>query len=114
MASMRKLQRRRLRWDRYMAKVRPLRLPDPIRFGIAFPPGYNALGICDRCQKRIFADRRHAREAAKMTFGGEHRPRPYRCPHVDGHWHVGHLPDAVRHGEIDRNRLRQSNTRRSR
>lgn len=23
--------------------------------------------------------------------------RPYRCPGC-GHWHLGHLPDVVRHG----------------
>lgn len=50
--------------------------------------------------KRLFADRRTARKAAKEVPGA--RMTPYPCPHVNGQWHLGHLPADVRGGTTDK------------
>ena len=63
------------------------------------------LSICERCDKVTFLTRKAARRAARVMKGGN-LPRPYPCPHTDGWWHVGHLPQAVRQGEIDRDEYR--------
>jgi len=71
--------------------------------------GMRDVGSCDPCGgKKIHLSRRVARRAARLTVSDDGRPRAYRCPHVDGHWHVGHLPEAVLHGRIDRDRYTQT------
>ncbi len=30
----------------------------------------------------------------------------FACPHLEGLFHIGHRPDALNSGEIDRERLR--------
>lgn len=73
------------------------------------------MGTCDPCGgKAIHLSRKVARQAARDTYGGSHRPRPYRCPHNPEHWHTGHVPDALRQGEIDRDRYRSTVERRDR
>jgi hypothetical protein len=67
----------------------------------------HSLGHCGPCDKVIHLTRKNARRAARKTPNGD-RPRAYPCPHVKGHWHVGHLPEDVRHGRIDRGRFRQT------
>lgn len=50
--------------------------------------------------KVIYLSRKTAKVAARKTPpGGGGALRPYPCPHAD-HWHVGHIPAAVRQGEI--------------
>lgn len=60
-------------------------------------PGYT--GECRPCGKRIYPSGRSARATAK-TIPGTHMSA-YRCPHGTG-WHLGHLPDDVRHGQLGR------------
>jgi hypothetical protein len=59
------------------------------------------VGRCTACGKLLFLTRKAARDVARR-MPEANRPRAYRCPGISGHWHVGHLPDAVRHGEITR------------
>lgn len=59
------------------------------------------IGWCDACDKCIYLSRKTARLAARR-FAVANRPRAYRCPTADDWWHIGHLPDDVRHGELDR------------
>ncbi|WKU07983.1 hypothetical protein [Micromonospora sp. HUAS LYJ1] len=55
------------------------------------------VGYCDAHGKRLYSDRKKARQQirAHRHHGGM---REYRCDLVAGHWHVGHLPPAVRTG----------------
>jgi hypothetical protein len=69
------------------------------------PPDFitngNYIGYCAPCGKAIHLSRKTARQVARqLTSGG--RPRAYRCPETGEHWHVGHIPVAVRNGTIDR------------
>lgn len=64
------------------------------------------IGYCSPCDKSIFLTRKAARKACKILKGGEATPAPFRCPHNEAWWHAGHLPEAVRRGEIDRYRYR--------
>lgn len=73
--------------------------------------GLRDIGWCGPCGKKIHLSRKVAKMAARRSGAGENRPRAYECPHIDGHWHIGHIPDAVRHGEIDRDLYRQSRER---
>lgn len=59
------------------------------------------VGMCTPCDKVIFLSRKVARYAAGRAVGGV-RPRAYRCPTNTALWHVGHIPEAVRRGVIDR------------
>ena len=56
-----------------------------------------AAGSCGPCGKRAYPSRREARARAKQ-IPGTHM-NAYRCPHGAG-WHLGHLPDDVRHGDL--------------
>lgn len=63
-------------------------------------------GTCQPCGgKVIHLTRKAARRAARETPAGG-RCRAYPCPSNPEHWHIGHLPDAVRSGQIDRDRYR--------
>lgn len=69
-------------------------------------PSFNAdptvrIGDCRDCDKQIYLSRGVARINAKR-YPADSRPRPYRCPHNDEHWHIGHVPAAVRNGDITR------------
>lgn len=61
------------------------------------------IGRCEPCDKFIYLSRKTAKVAARKTpstqGGGV---RPYPCPVSAGHWHVGHVPGAVRRGDITR------------
>ena len=60
----------------------------------------NGLQICQPTAKRIYRTRKNAR-AGRRQFGNGSELSIYRCPHGD-HYHVGHQPDAVRSGEVDK------------
>ncbi|WP_375483288.1 hypothetical protein [uncultured Jatrophihabitans sp.] len=61
----------------------------------------SSVGRCSRCGKRSYPSRKLARQAAR-NYHGEGRLAPYQCPHNDQAWHNGHLPAAVRAGDVDR------------
>lgn len=58
-------------------------------------PGQLWIGLCEVCGKRTFASRRAAKKAARFWFPGE-ALRAYQCGE---HWHIGHTPAWVKHGE---------------
>ena len=62
-----------------------------------------AFGHCDECGKYSFTNRSLARRAARLV---DRSMAAYRCPHSEW-WHVGHMPTAVRRGDIDRATMRQ-------
>jgi hypothetical protein len=64
------------------------------------------IGQCGPCGKQIYADRKAARHMARKLAPRGSRPRAYECQHHEGWWHIGHLPDAVRDGQIDRDEYR--------
>jgi hypothetical protein len=56
------------------------------------------IGTCDTHGKRMYTDRKSARRAAN---GVHDEPlQAYRCDAIDGMWHVGHPPKAVKEGRI--------------
>lgn len=63
------------------------------------------IGFCEPCGKKIYLNRKAARRAAKRLHT-EDPPRAYPCMVTDSWWHVGHLPEAVVVGRIDRGEYR--------
>lgn len=63
------------------------------------------VGHCKACDKRIFLNRKSARRRAKDLYP-EDPPRAYRCLVNATWWHMGHLPEVVRTGVIDRGEYR--------
>jgi len=57
------------------------------------------VGQCDTHDKRLYSSRQQARMAIRRHSGGGGM-REYRCDLIAGHWHIGHLPPAVRHGRL--------------
>ncbi|WP_431892708.1 hypothetical protein [Micromonospora haikouensis] len=55
------------------------------------------IGYCDNHGKRLFSSRKQAKREIRRLPGGAGM-REYRCDLVEGHWHIGHLPPAVREG----------------
>lgn len=59
-----------------------------------------SLSTCPTCGKRRFLTKAQAKTAARqMRRLGKPRLNTYRCGDF---WHLGHLPDVVRHGEATR------------
>ena len=58
-----------------------------------------SLSTCPTCGKRQFLKKAHAKAAARQMKGRTGRLHAYRCGQF---WHLGHLPDVVRHGEASR------------
>jgi hypothetical protein len=54
---------------------------------------------CETCGKRSYPTRSEARQAARAHSINADKFNVYRCG--DG-WHLGHLPQAVRSGELDK------------
>ncbi|WP_416565111.1 hypothetical protein [Nocardia testacea] len=54
---------------------------------------------CPTCEKRRYITRRDARRVAR-TLPGNHIST-YECEELPG-WHIGHLPNRVRWGEVTR------------
>lgn len=55
----------------------------------------NAVAWCSKHRKLLYTDRKRARRVARQH--AEHK-NPYRCDVNEGMWHIGGLPDEVRHG----------------
>ena len=53
---------------------------------------------CRDCAKYGFHTRRDAKKMEKQ-YPEEHM-RPYQCPVDEAFWHLGHLPDRVRSGDV--------------
>lgn len=60
------------------------------------------VGTCGECGKRSYPTRDQARKASNAGQPSEHMSA-YRC---GDYWHVGHLPKAVRTGEVSRAQIR--------
>jgi hypothetical protein len=63
-------------------------------------------GRCQHCGKWRYETRRHAKDFLRWARGigsDDGRMSVYEC---DGFWHVGHLPDDVRHGHAPRSVMR--------
>ncbi|WP_280389823.1 hypothetical protein [Nocardia wallacei] len=58
-----------------------------------------AVGFCQRCGKNSYVSRKVARAIVRRRFPGE-RLQAYRCPHLPGVWHGGHVAPEVASGEI--------------
>ena len=56
-------------------------------------------GRCPDCGKWCYESRKQAKEAIRQHEGREGRLNAYACGR---HWHIGHLPDVVRHGDAGR------------
>lgn len=52
---------------------------------------------CDKHGKMAFDSRARAKRHIRML--GDSGMRPYRCDAIDGYWHIGHLPLAVKQGK---------------
>lgn len=65
---------------------------------------------CTPAGKRIYVTRKNARRA-RRRFGDGHELNIYPCPHGD-HYHIGHLPPAVRRGQYDKREWLDRKTRR--
>lgn len=62
--------------------------------------GVLSLSTCPTCGKRRFLSKTQAKQSARrMRRGGKPRLNAYRCGDF---WHLGHLPDVVRHGGATR------------
>lgn len=64
---------------------------------------------CPVTGKRGFRARKAAKAAARR--GGLRDLSTYRCPDCN-HFHLGHLPAGIRHGDYDRTQLHMSCHRR--
>lgn len=62
--------------------------------------------VCTLHGKRLYASRAIARWNLRVMGAAGRGMRAYRCTHVPGSWHVGHLPAPVRRGHITFNELR--------
>lgn len=60
---------------------------------------------CNDCEHRGYHNRNDAKTVRKRHHG-EKGMSVYACPHNDGMFHVGHRPEALSSGDIDRNLLR--------
>lgn len=57
-------------------------------------------GWCTDHGKALWCTRKMAKKKVREQAIAKNGPRmrEYRCDAVDGHWHIGHLPDEVKHG----------------
>lgn len=61
-------------------------------------------GTCPDCGKAIFLTRKDAKTFARTHMPAD-TPSPYRCAGRTDYWHLGHLPESVKHGDRDRSVL---------
>ncbi|MCU1647120.1 MAG: hypothetical protein JWN03_7395 [Nocardia sp.] len=61
---------------------------------------YRAWTWCPNCEKRGYPSRKAARKVCGQVPG--RRMNAYPCTRVDGMFHVGHLPQVVRAGDVTR------------
>lgn len=63
--------------------------------------------VCNYCYKRVYLTRAYAKQAARIIYPGE-QLRPYKCPKAPSYvdtdklWHLGHLHETVREGQVGR------------
>lgn len=58
-------------------------------------------GECE-CGKRGYLTRKEAKRVARRLYPGDSGLNAYRCLTYPDFFHLGHLRDQVRHGEVDR------------
>lgn len=61
--------------------------------------------MCKRCKHRGYYTRDDAKTVKKQHHGAKGMA-VFSCPHTDGMFHVGHRPEALSAGIIDRDVLR--------
>lgn len=61
--------------------------------------------VCPTHGKRSYTSKADARRAARNS--GATGAREFRCDAIDGHWHWGSLPPAVRRGRMDISEFRR-------
>lgn len=60
---------------------------------------------CEKCGHRGYRSRGDAKVVRKRHHGAKGMA-VFACPHTEGLFHVGHRPNALSSGQIDRNLLR--------
>lgn len=77
----------------------------------ARPRGFGSPPIfftwCTRCAHRSYSARRDARRVRRL-HGSRHGLSAFRCPFDSRRWHLGHRPEELSHGAIDRPGLAES------
>lgn len=63
-----------------------------------------ATSVCQTTGKATFINRKDARHARRAMGKPGAELNAYRCADC-GYWHLGHLPDAVQHGDVARSEL---------
>lgn len=63
-------------------------------------------GVCATCGKRRYLTKGSAKRAIRGFRGREGRMNAYRCGDF---WHIGHMPEALRHGDITRDEIPRKN-----
>ncbi|MDI9979394.1 hypothetical protein [Rhodococcus sp. IEGM 1307] len=66
--------------------------------------------FCTLCHHRGYHSRADAK-AVRKRHPGEKGLAVFVCPHTTGLFHIGHRPDALSNGQIDRQRLRNQAAR---
>jgi len=66
--------------------------------------------FCSLCHHRGYHSRADAR-AVRKRHPGEKGLAVFVCPHTAGLFHIGHRPEALSSGQIDRQRLRNQAAR---
>lgn len=61
--------------------------------------------LCEKCGHRGYHTRGDAKVARKRHHGAKGMA-VFACPHIEGLFHVGHRPNALSSGQIDRKLLR--------
>lgn len=66
--------------------------------------------FCEGCDHRGYHSRADAK-AVRRRHPGEKGLAVFVCPHTVGLFHIGHRPEALSNGQIDRQRLRNQAVR---
>ncbi|MFC9839683.1 hypothetical protein ACFVKB_38755 [Rhodococcus sp. NPDC127530] len=66
--------------------------------------------FCHLCHHRGYHSRADAK-AVRKRHPGEKGLAVFLCPHTPGLFHIGHRPEALSSGQIDRERLRNQAVR---
>lgn len=82
-----------------VATRRQRRHPGDNHWGYTRQPG--SIGSCEPCGKYTYLSRKAARRNARRVHPDDPMSA-YPCPHNPQHWHVGHLPPAIKDGRRTR------------
>lgn len=65
------------------------------------------------CGKRAYASRKEAKAVIRIAHSNAKAVSAYACPESDSQqsWHIGHLPQGVRRGEVGRSSFYESKPR---